>query len=84
MLRADKMQSLNSSTERFLEMTRATEEVSQVYVDADPSIASQLRRAVAADPLNKPLLVEAYMEAVRICPDASQGTKRKWRRIIGL
>lgn len=51
---------------------------------ADPSVASQLREARAADPFNTPMLTEAYMEALRKCPDASEGTKRKWRKIIGL
>lgn len=50
----------------------------------DPSIASQLREAKRTDPFNKPMLVEAYMEAVRKCPEASASTKRKWRRIIGV
>lgn len=51
---------------------------------ADPSVASQLRKAVRADSLNKPLLTEAYLEACRKAPEASEGTRRKWRRIIGL
>lgn len=50
----------------------------------DPSILSQLRAGRRVDPFNIPMLTEAYMEANRKAPNASEGTRRKWRKAIGL
>ena len=42
----------------------------------DPSLRDQLRQANNA--------TAAYLDACRKAPDASSGTKRKWRKVLGL
>lgn len=56
---------------------------SKDWSQEDPSISSQLRLAKQTDPLNTPMLMAAYMEAVEKCPTATLKTRKKWRRILG-
>ena len=47
----------------------------------DPSLRSQLRdRQNLLDSVR----IESYLEACRKAPNASEGTKRKWKRALGL
>jgi hypothetical protein len=50
----------------------------------DPSLASQLHLIRQTDPLNHSLQLDSYLEACKKAPDASEGTKRKWRKSLGL
>ena len=51
------------------------------WKESDPSLTSQLAER---HNLLAPERVESYLEACRRAPLASEGTKRKWRRRLGL
>jgi len=48
---------------------------------SDPSLLSQLAERTNLIDSEK---AESYLEACRRAPNASTGTKRKWRRALGL
>ena len=59
----------------------------QIWLNAipkDPSLRSQLGLIKQMDPLNHPLQLQSYLEACSKAPDASEGTRRKWRKTLGL
>jgi len=48
----------------------------------DPSLRDQLCQLTATE--QPAQWYDSYLDACRKAPDASEGTKRKWRRAIGL
>lgn len=48
---------------------------------SDPSLRDQLRSR--RDLLDR-IKIESYLEACRRAPGASEGTKKKWKRALGL
>lgn len=59
----------------------------QVWLNSqerDPSLRSQMYQVQEADPLNKAQNLQMYLDAAKKAPGASEGTKRKWRRALGL
>ncbi len=45
----------------------------------DPSLLSQLRERSGLEPADQ---MKAYLEACQKAPNASEGTKRKWRKAL--
>lgn len=50
----------------------------------DPSLRDQLLEVRNFDPTNQQQLTDAYLDAIRKAPDASEATKRKWRKAARL
>jgi hypothetical protein len=51
----------------------------------DPSLLRQLgERKLELGPLAGPSVLEAYLDACQKAPFASEDTKRKWRKRLGL
>jgi len=78
-----KAKSLGEFQKRLVEVEARWAEMEQRKAP-DPSLRSQLQAVRAANPFDPPLCTEAYFDACRKAPDASEGTKRKWRRAVGL
>jgi len=65
-------------------MSKLWKQAEKNQVERDPSLLSQLAQIRGADPLNRPLQLQSYLEACQKAPGASEKTKRKWRKHLGV